>query len=62
MARTVPEIDHELRQAVARRVGARDRISALSAAIVNDTKHIDRLLLERAEVTAPVPQGGPLVR
>jgi len=60
MARTTDQIDHELHQAVARRAAGRERISALSAAIVSDTKLIDRLLAERAEVSAPIPVGGPL--
>lgn len=52
MARTLDQIDNELRTAVARRTGARERISALSAAIVADTKHIDRLLAERVDLAA----------
>lgn len=51
--RDVEEIDTELRQAVARRAECKTRISALSAAIVTDTKAIDRLLAERHEAATP---------
>lgn len=50
--RSTAEIDNDLRAVTARRVAARERISALSAAIVADTKLIDRLLAERADVLA----------
>lgn len=54
MARTQDEIDLDLKRAVARRAGARERISALSAAIIADTNQIDRLLAERQDVHATV--------
>lgn len=54
MARTQDEIDLDLTRAVARRSGARERISALSAAIIADTQQIDRLLAERQDVHATV--------
>jgi hypothetical protein len=51
LARTEIEIDLDLKRACARRAAARERIAALSAAIVADTRQIDRLLAERMEVT-----------
>jgi len=52
MARTLDTIDVELARAVTRRQVARDRICALSAAIVADTRFIDLLLAERSQTVA----------
>lgn len=49
MPRTAATIDGELKKAVGRRYACRERISALSAAIVQDTRLIDLLLAERHE-------------
>lgn len=49
MPRTTDVIDAELAKAVARRNNGRERIAALSAAIVQDTRLIDLLLVERTE-------------
>lgn len=53
MARTVDDIDTELKKAVTRRVNGRSRISVLSQCIVADTALIDQLLAERASHGVP---------
>ena len=50
MARTLDEIDVELKRAVARRWVSRDRISALSRDVIADTRFIDLLLAERSDL------------
>lgn len=52
--RTPEDIRAELRSAVNRRVAGRDRISILSQCIVADTRLIDRLLGELADLNNAV--------
>lgn len=59
MARSADRIDSELKKAVTRRYQCRERISALSAAVIADTRLIDLLLAERAEGASPQLTGDP---
>lgn len=52
MPRTIETIDAELAKAVGRRINGRARIEALSACIVQDTRLIDLLLIERSETVS----------
>lgn len=51
MSRTAENIDAHLKRLVARREAGRERILVLSSCIEADTRLIDKLLAERADLT-----------
>jgi hypothetical protein len=53
MARTVEQVDAELKRKVTRRQVVTHQISGLSQEVIRITKDIDRLILERLSITNP---------